>query len=110
MFETQVSGQVCPFRGPHFQLMRNVLFAASSGQAAWATLAIVPDRLSAVLRTQVRAFREQILLPEYGDRLAVATYEELIELLRVSAVDESRKLADFLAERIDTLCGNESTK
>lgn len=110
VFETQVSGQVCPFRGPHFQLMRNVLFAASSGRAAWATLAIVPDRLSAVLRAQVSTFKEQILLPEYSDRLAVATYEDLIELLRVSAVDESRKLADFLAERIDTLCGNELTK
>lgn len=110
VFETQVSGQVCPFRGPHFQLMRNVLFAASYGQAAWATLAIVPERLSSVLRAQVSAFKEQILLPEFNDRLAVATYEDLIELLRVSAVDESRKLADFLAERIDTLCGNELTK
>lgn len=110
VFETQVSGQVCPFRGPHFQLMRNVLFAASSGQAAWATLAIAPERLSAVLRAQVSAFKEQILLPEYGDRLAVTTYEELIELLRMSTVDESRELADFLAERIHTLCGNDLTK
>ena len=43
----------------------------------------------------------------YGDRLAVATYEDLIELLRASAFDESRKLGAFLAERIDTVCGRE---
>ena len=107
VFATQASGQVCPFRGPNFQVMRNVLFAASSGRAAWATLAIVPDRVGAVLRAQVSAFREQVLLPEYGDRLAIATYEDLIELLRASAFDESRKLGAFLAERIDTICGRE---
>ncbi|MGE3885834.1 MAG: hypothetical protein AB7H81_05350 [Vicinamibacterales bacterium] len=110
VFATQASGQVCPFRGPNFQLMRNVLFAASSGRAAWATLAIVPDRVGAVLRAQVSAFREQVLLPEYGDRLAVATYEDMIELLRASAFDESRKLAAFLAERIDTVCQRELRK
>lgn len=107
VFATQASGQVCPFRGPNFQLMRNVLFAASSGRVAWATLAIVPDRVGAVLRAQVSAFREQVLLPEYGDRLAVATYEDLIELLRESAFDESRKLGTFLAERIETVCGRQ---
>jgi hypothetical protein len=48
-----------------------------------------------------------VLLPEYGDRLAIATYEDLIELLRASAFDESRKLGAFLAERIDTICGRE---
>jgi hypothetical protein len=53
------------------------------------------------------AFREQVLLPEYGDRLAVATYRDLIELLRASTFDESRKLGAFLAERIDTVCGRE---
>jgi hypothetical protein len=105
VFATQASGQVCPFRGPNFQAMRNILFAASSGRAAWATLAIVPDRVSAALRAQANAFREEVLLPEYGDRLAVATYEDLIELLRVSAFDDSRKLGEFLAERIETVCG-----
>jgi hypothetical protein len=107
VFATQVSGQVCPFRGPNFQVMRNLLFAASSGRAAWATLAIVPDRMSAVLRAQVSAFREQVLLPDYSDRLAVATYEDLIELLRASTFDESRKLGAFLAERIETVCERE---
>jgi hypothetical protein len=107
VFATQASGDVCPFRGPNFQVMRNVLFAASSEPAAWATLAIVPDRVGDVLREQVGAFREQVLRPEYGDRLAAATYEELIELLRASAFDESRKLGAFLAERIDIVCGRQ---
>jgi hypothetical protein len=107
VFATQVSGQVCPFRGPNFQAMRNMLFAASSARAAWATLAIVPDRMGDVLRAQASAFREQILLPDYSDRLAVATYEDLIELLRASAFDESRKLGAFLAERIETVCGRQ---
>jgi hypothetical protein len=107
VFATQVSGQVCPFRGPNFQLMRNVLFASSSAAANWATLAIVPDRMSDVLRAQVSAFREQVLLREYADRLAVATHEDLIELLRASTFEESRKLGAFLAERIDTVCGRQ---
>jgi hypothetical protein len=107
VFATQVGGQVCPFRGPNFQAMRNLLFAASSGRAAWATLAIVPDRMSALLRAQASAFREQILLPDCGDRLAVATYEDLIELLHASAFDESRNLGAFLAERIETVCGRQ---
>ena len=107
VFATQVSGQVCPFRGPNFQAMRNLLFAASSARAAWATLAIVPDQMGDVLRAQAGAFREQILLPHYADRLAVATYEDLIELLRASTFDESRKLGAFLAERIETVCGRQ---
>ena len=105
VFATQVSGQVCPFRGPNFQLMRNVLFASSSAPASWATLAIVPDRMGDDLRAQANAFREQVLLPEHGERLAVATYEYLIELLRASAFDDSRNLGAFLSERIETVCG-----
>jgi hypothetical protein len=105
VFATQIGGQVCPFRGPNFQLMRNVLFASSSAPATWATLAIAPDRMGDDLREQVNAFGEQVLLPQYVDRLAIATYEDLIELLRASTFDESRKLGAFLAERIETVCG-----
>ena len=104
VFAVQVSGQVCPFRGSNFQLMRNVLFASSSDLAAWATLAIVPDRMGDALRAQANAFREQVLLPEYGDRLAVAAYEDLIRLLHASAFDDSRRLGAFLAERIEVVC------
>lgn len=107
VFSTQSDGDACPFRESNFQVMRNVLFAASSGPAAWAMLAIVPDRVGDLLRQQVRTFRDQVLRPEYGNRLAVASYEELIELLRASAFDESRNLGAYLAERIDTVCGRE---
>lgn len=105
-FVQQFTGQVCPFRNANFQIMRNVLFAASSGHVRWATMAIVPNRESRVLRRQVKAFRDQVLRPEYRDRLAIATYEELIELLRASKFDESRKLGTFLSERIESVCGS----
>jgi hypothetical protein len=104
VFAEQRLGDECPFRGAGFQLMRNVLFAASSGRTAWATLAIVPDVVSTVVRKQAAAFRDQVLRPEYQSRLAVATYEELVGLLGASRFDESRRLGEFLAERIATVC------
>lgn len=107
VFATQAHGAECPFRSSNFQLMRNVLFAASSGLPAWATLAIVPARVSTVLRKQASRFRDQILRPEYHNRLAIATYEDMIELLAASGVDESRQLGAFLAERIETVCGRQ---
>jgi hypothetical protein len=110
VFASQVDGDVCPFRGSNFQAMRNVLFAATCSPSAWATLAIVPERMSGVLKKQVRTFREQILRPEFSDRLAVATYEELIELLAGSRAEESRSLGGFLAERIETVFGRQLVK
>jgi hypothetical protein len=84
--------------------MRNFLFAACSGASSWATLAIVPDVVSARVRAQASTFRERVLKPQYRERLSVATYDELIELLRVSPVAESRHLGEFVAERISRLC------
>lgn len=104
VFLEQSVGEICPFSGHNFQLMRNVLFAACSGAGAWATLAIVPDRVSAKVRQQASMFREQILTPEYRERVSVATYEELIVLLRASTFAQSNRLGEFLAERIDHVC------
>lgn len=104
VFVEQRLGDACPFRGSSFQLMRNVLFAASSGAAAWATLAIVPNTFSSIVRAQTATFRQRVLRPEYRQHLAVATYEELIELLRASRFDDSQRVGQFLAERITTVC------
>lgn len=93
-----------PLRGPSFQLMRNVLFAASSGAPTWATLAIVPKGVSSVAEQQAATFRQQILRPEYRTRLAVSPYEDLIDLLTASRFDDSQRLGQFLAERIATVC------
>jgi len=97
-------GDVCPLRGSSFQLMRNVLFAASAGTSAWATLAIVPKAVSFVVQKQAAMFREQVLRPEFRAQLAVASYEDLIDLLTASQFDESRRVGQFLAERIATVC------
>lgn len=91
-------------RGSSFQLMRNVLFAASAGASAWATLAIVPNTLGCVVRRQTATFRQQVLPPECRPHLAVATHEELIEVLRASRFDDSQRVGQFLAERIATVC------
>ncbi len=109
VFVAQSVGQTCPFSGHNFQLMRNVLFAACSGASAWATLAIVPDRVSANVRHQASVFREHILRPEYRERVSVTTYEELIALLRASTFAQSNRLGDFLAERIDHVCSPRDT-
>lgn len=102
-WEQAVTG-TCPFRDSNFQLMRNVLFAASSGAPAWATLAIVPSRVSAVVQKQAAVFRDQVLLPEYWSHLAVATYEDLVEVLRASRFEQSQRLGEFLAERMARVC------
>jgi hypothetical protein len=104
VFVEQRLGEACPFRGPSFQLMRNVLFAASSGAPAWATLAIVPNIASSVVREQAATFRQQVLRPEYRTHLAVSAYEELIDLLSASRFDDSQQLSQFLARRIATVC------
>jgi hypothetical protein len=104
VFTEQAVTGTCPFRDSSFQLMRNVLFAASSGAASWATLAIVPSRVSSVVQKQAAAFRDQILLPDYRSHLAVATYEDLIEVLCASRFEQSQRLGEFLAARIARVC------
>jgi hypothetical protein len=104
VFVEQRLGDACPLRGPSFQLMRNVLFAASSGATTWATLAIVPKAASSVVLQQAATFRQQVLRSEYRTQLAVSPYEDLIDLLNASRFDDSRRLGQFLAERIATVC------
>lgn len=104
VFIAQRLGDACPLRGPSFQLMRNVLFAASSGAPAWATLAIVPNIASSVVEEQAATFRQQVLRPEYRTHLAVSAYEDLIDLLTASRFDDSQRVGQFLAERIATVC------
>jgi hypothetical protein len=104
VFVEQRLGDACPLRGPSFQLMRNVLFAACSGAPTWATLAIVPRVVNSVVQEQAAAFRHQVLRPEYRAQLAVSPYEDLIDLLTASRFDDSQRLGQFLAERIATVC------
>lgn len=102
VFRQQQRGDKCPFAGPHFQLMRNFLFAAScAGEGRrFGVLGIVPDERSEPMRSQVEDFRTNVLLPEFHSRVGVATYDFLVGLLRASPHAASRALGEFLEERM----------
>ena len=88
--------------------MRNFLFAAAMAERDrkrfFGVLAICPEPYSERLESQVEAFRQNILRPEFRDRVNFLTYETLINHLRDVAEPEAAALADFLEERIDTIC------
>lgn len=105
VFASQVSGQDCPLKGPNYQLMRNFLFAAVSAQNSktFGVLALVPEATSGQIRSQVKRFQSEVLQLSYVDHVAVATYDELAELLSVSKSDRGRRLSNFLVERMTTV-------
>ncbi len=107
VFRPQHDGDTCPLRFSNYQLMRNFLFAAAyaneSRRPFFAVLAIVPRRMAEVVERQAMDFREQILLPQFRDRLRTVHYEEYIGVLNDSGDDEGVALASFLKERIAKL-------
>jgi hypothetical protein len=107
VFQQQVVGETCPFSGPHFQLMRNFLFAASfaarEGHQRFGVLAICPRRYLSNLTAQVEAFRTEILRDELRGRLELRTYEDYTETLRRSGDSDAAELATFLEGRIAML-------
>jgi hypothetical protein len=66
-FREQGSGDICPLRGPNYQLMRNFLFAASLAEVEqksyWGVLTIAPRKFAPKLVDQVNGFRDGVLLP-----------------------------------------------
>jgi len=107
VFRLQHDGESCRLQFANYQLMRNFLFAAAyaarSQRPFFAVLAMVPRRMATLVETQVTEFREQILLPEYRDRLRTAHYEEYIEVLSKSGDHDAIELGSFLGGRIATL-------
>jgi len=105
----QVPGNECPFAGPNYQLMRNFLFsgayATRYSKQAFGVLAICPKAKCQVLVEQIEEFRQHILLPEFHDRIGLATYEDYVEVLRECGGRDAEHLASFLEERIRTLIG-----
>jgi hypothetical protein len=67
-------------------------------------LAISPELCSEILGSQIEGFRQTILRPAFRDHVKFLTYETLISHLRDVADPEAAGLADFLSERIDTIC------
>ena len=107
VFAKQAEGQTCPFNGPHYQLMRNFLFAAALAQRqklqSFGVVAIAPARKSGKLEQQVDSFRTTVLQPQFGSCVRLVTYERLIELLRDSGDPGAAALASFLEGRIAEL-------
>jgi hypothetical protein len=105
VFRPQQPPERCPFAGPHFQVMRNFLFAATAAgeRRAFGVLCIAPRAESSVLRDQLTSFRFSVLREEYRTSIGIATYDELARRLGRSAHAESRALGQFLLERITNL-------
>ena len=108
VFERQLQGQSCPFSGPTYQLMRNFLFAARMAErdrkSFFGVLAICPENFSGVLGSQVAEFQQNVLRPEFRGRVKFLNYETLITHLRLVDDEEASALAEYLEERIDTVC------
>src|SRR5262249_54056603 len=84
VFKEQNAGQTCPFADFHYQLMRNFLFAATAtatDNRKFGVLAIVPQKKSGAVRSQVAAFRQDRLLPSLHGHVGIATYDVLVSLL-----------------------------
>lgn len=105
VFRAQRVGQECPFAGPHYQLMRNFLFAATSAGAGreFAVLAIVPKSTAAAVRKQVSSFQDHVLLPQFRARIDVATYDTFAVMMTSSVHRETEELGRFLQKRISEL-------
>jgi hypothetical protein len=105
LFVPQTLGQSCPLAGPNFQLMRNFLVAAgTAAPSSWfGVLAIAPANRSAKIVAQARAFISGVLQARFADRIGVASYDRLVELLDASPHSESRSLASFLRTRMSAV-------
>ena len=108
IFVEQSYGDTCPFAGSSYQLMRNFLFAAEAAKrdrkAFFGVVAICPERTADEVKIRVHEFRNDILLPEFKEQMQFLPYERLLHHLRVTCDGDALKLANFLEERIDTIC------
>ena len=87
--------------------MRNFLFAAAYAmrhqKRHFSVLAISPKKTSPVIRKQLRAFRDGILLPPFRGLVKIVHYEDYIEALGSIRNPEAQELAQFLSGRIDAV-------
>lgn len=106
-WQQQQEGMNCPMSGPNYQLMRNFLFAASYASRErkpnFGVAIVCPGQRSATLSEQVRGFREDILLPEYRDRVQLLTYDRLVDLMRSHLPEGEQSLPDHLTAQLDQL-------
>jgi hypothetical protein len=93
----------CPFRDGHYQLMRNLCFAAAlaevEGLHGFAMLlAFVGASPAAIETRSVFAAFQTLLLPEIKPRVGIISYEQLAKIAREHSEYE---LADWIIERIE---------
>jgi hypothetical protein len=104
VFLQQKEGETCPFRDSNYQLMRNFLLAAAYSQKKkkkqFGTLVLCPRTFSEKLASQVQSFREDVLLPEYADKVSLVYYDDYISLLRNSNDGKLGQVAEFLQCRL----------
>lgn len=109
VFAKQSEGDVCPFAGSNYQLMRNFLFAAAmaerSGHSGHFMLTIAPRAFSDHLSGQLDSFRTQILRPGLAGRVGFAAYEDLAAILCDDSDPDAQRLGLFLLERIVAVVG-----
>lgn len=107
VFELQTSANICPLRGPNYQLMRNFLFAASmaerDGKSHFGVVTIGPHRFAPILSEQVAAFQKDVLQDQFSDRIAFVDYETYAGLLDNSGDPAAIELAHFIRERIRSI-------
>jgi hypothetical protein len=107
VFLPQEVGSICPFNGPNYQLMRNLLWAAAyarrSRKQLFGVLVVCPGAFSPLLAAQVEEFKANVLRPEYHDAIRLRTYEDYASLLRATGEATALALATFLEGRIRDL-------
>ena len=107
VFRIQSKGSACPMRNGNYQLMRNFLFSAvfahRIGVDMHGVVTIAPAATSSLLTEQIEAFKAQILLPEYANRITHVTYEQYAASLRATGDSCSEELAEFIEQRIATI-------
>jgi hypothetical protein len=105
VFLEQKPGESCPLRGASYQLMRNFLLAAAFAQVKrkkqFGTIVICPRAANGKLLQQVQSFRDDVLLPEFADRISLVYYDDYISILRASKDVQLCQIADFLQLRMD---------
>jgi len=109
VFAPQQSGDERPLAGSNYQLMRNFLFAAAMAERErkrfFGMLALCPAATSGLIEGQIDSFRQDIVRPEYRNRVGFLTYETYIAHLHAVQDRDAEDLAGFLEDRIKTLCG-----
>ena len=92
----------CPFRGPHYQLMRNLTFAAAlarlqSRPEAGFLLAFVEQARSAGAARRTFEEFQSMLLPDVARRAGAISYEEIASIV---ARHSESDLADWIESRL----------